>query len=65
MFVIAISVICVLIFMFQLRYIGHTVYRLSTGQPLSTAAQKLITFIDVRSATFCSNAMENNCKFEM
>ena len=58
-----ISVIRVLIFMFRLRYIGHTVYRLSTHT--SAAAQKLITFLDVRSAMFCSNAMENNCKFEM
>ena len=51
------SVIRVLIFMFHLRYIGHTVYRLSTHK--SAAAQKLISFIDVRSAMFCSNAMEN------
>ena len=49
--------------MFHLRYIGHTVYRLSTHK--SAAAQKLITFIDVRSDMFYSNAMENNCKFEM
>ena len=52
-----------LIFMFHLRYIGHTVYRLSTHT--SAAAQKLITFIDVRSVMFCNNAMENNCNFEM
>ena len=68
MFVIAnimqlITVIRVLIFMFHLRYIGHTVYRLSTHT--SAAAQKLITFIDVRSDMFCSNAMENNCNLEM
>ena len=44
-------------------YIGHTVYRLSTHT--SAAAQKLITFIDVRSAMFCSNVMENNYNFEM
>ena len=55
MFVIAniiqkIAVIRILIFMFHLRYIGHTVYRLSTHT--SAAAQKLITFIDVRSAMF-------------
>ena len=47
--------------MFHLRYIGHTVYRLSTHT--SAAAQKLFTFIDVRSAMFCSNVMENNCNF--
>ena len=49
--------------MFHLRYIGHTVYRLSIHK--RAAAQKLITFIDVRLAMFCTNAMENNCKFEM
>ena len=58
-----ISVIRVLIFMFHLRYIGHTVYCLSTHK--SAAAQKLITFIDVKSAMFCNNAIENYCKFEM
>ena len=31
----------------------------------SVAVQKLITFIDVRSAMFCSNFMENNCNFEL
>ena len=46
-----ISVVRVLIVMFHLRYIGHTVYRLSTDT--SVAVQKLIAFIDVRSAMFC------------
>ena len=34
--------------MFHLRYIGHTVCHLSTHT--TVAVQKLITFIDVRSA---------------
>ena len=68
MFVIAnmiqyILVIKVLFFLFHIRYIGHTVYRLSTHT--SGAVQKPITFIDVRSAMFCSNVMENNCNFEL
>ena len=55
MFVIAnmiqyISIIGVLIFMFHLRYIGHTVYRLSTHT--TAAVQKRINFIDVRSDMF-------------
>ena len=49
--------------MFHLRYIGHTVYRLS--KLTSAAAQNLITFIDVRSAMFCNNVMGNNCNFEL
>ena len=57
------SVIRVLIFIFHLRYIGHTVYRLSTHK--SVTVQKLNTFIDVGSAIFCSNVMENNRNFEL
>ena len=49
--------------MFHLRYIAHTLYRLSTHT--SVAVKKLITFIDVRSAMFCSNVMENNRNFEL
>ena len=48
--------------MFYLRYIGLTVYHLSTHT--SVAVQKRITFIDVSSAMFCSNVMDHNCNFE-
>ena len=66
MFVIAnmiqqISVIRLLIFMFHIRYIGHTVYRLSTTT--SVAVRKLIIQIGY-VWQFGSNVMENNCNFE-
>ena len=42
--------------MFCVRYIGHTVYRLSTYT--GVAVQKWINCIDVRSAMVCTNVMK-------
>ena len=52
-------------FNFYVPFKVHWSYVVPFVSTTSVAVQKLITFIDVRSAMFCSNVMEINCNFEL
>ena len=50
-------------FNFYVPFKVHWSYGVPFVNTYECAAQKLISFIDFRSAMFCSNVMENTCNF--